>query len=435
MSFFRKFPLTSYDFPGDGSLTKIVDLFRNVEADFNKLDNSIAYSYYNIPDGARPDTASQLIYQTPDYYWTFFVVNDALNAGISAWPMSTQNFENYITQEYDKYGVLVMSGLIHIQVYNYWDENGLYHDLVSPWILTPQEMENRVNLQVGWSYDYSTIVVNHVTSKTSPYISTLCGIDFTEKTIPNSNIVLQDTTTSAFVTIMKYDSSMQQLWLNKGTIGSIVLPSPVTIAGTAVPRMTVINASGDTTGGGCQVEPILSGSDIIGFRILSCGNDYTLPPTQVAFVDTKTYVNGPLTVVSTLIDEDFISNIGAFTLTTINPYLTNDPLYTEMETNNTTWKTGLTTWLNNTVPGAIATQFLALENIILGRNAPNEYQTYSGQYVSAHDFLTGNFDSAIVTVLNYDYEQTFNDSKKRIRIVQPQYIKAFSQKFFTTLNA
>jgi hypothetical protein len=48
---------------------------------------------------------SQRLYRTPDLHWTFFLVNDFLHEGISAWPMSQEDLQQYITTHYNGYAI------------------------------------------------------------------------------------------------------------------------------------------------------------------------------------------------------------------------------------------------------------------------------------------------------------------------------------------
>jgi len=101
MSFFRQFPRAQYDILGNGVKYAIQDFTRFVSVPSTELDNLSIYQYYEIPDGARPDVVSSLLYSNPDYHWTFFLINDHLKRGYSEWPMSQHEFESYIDQEYD----------------------------------------------------------------------------------------------------------------------------------------------------------------------------------------------------------------------------------------------------------------------------------------------------------------------------------------------
>ena len=107
MGFFRQFPKTSYDFFNRGVNYKVTDIFRYVNVDYSFLDDVSTYSYYRIQNGERPDIVSQRLYGTPDYYWTFFIINDHLKEGIGNWPLPPELFEDYMNSEYS--GVAVTS--------------------------------------------------------------------------------------------------------------------------------------------------------------------------------------------------------------------------------------------------------------------------------------------------------------------------------------
>lgn len=107
MPFFQQFPKTLFDFESNGINTDIIDIFRFVKAQNLYTDNLSVYTYYQVKNGDRPDVVSNLLYKTPDYYWTFFVLNEHLKTGLSGWPMSPDAFEQYIEQEYT--GTVIMT--------------------------------------------------------------------------------------------------------------------------------------------------------------------------------------------------------------------------------------------------------------------------------------------------------------------------------------
>jgi len=289
MSFFRQFPTTTYDFGTlipNGSLdrlsqsrtlsgvaTNIVDLFRNVTVDPTKISSTISYQYYTIQNGDRPDTVSQLLYQDPDYYWTFFIINNRLKTGLSSWPMSHGQMESYLEQEYDSYSTSILTQEVIITGLGYLTSTGqsVFPDPNdSTWYLTPKEISNGVNLLPGQSY---------ITSNAHPNnLNFMGGID-----LINSNIRVQDSTSGALIEISMYDSNMNQLWLNKGTIGGIALFSlggDSTSPFTLIPNAVISQNSGQgQTGVGGEVEPILSSLGIItGFRLLNGGAGYVSIP-------------------------------------------------------------------------------------------------------------------------------------------------------------
>lgn len=101
MSYFKLFPKVGYDFNRDGVIQNVVDIFRHARPLQNFADNINTYRKFTIPDGARPDICSQKLYGTPEYYWTFFLINDFLHDGMASWPMSQQDLFSYIETEYN----------------------------------------------------------------------------------------------------------------------------------------------------------------------------------------------------------------------------------------------------------------------------------------------------------------------------------------------
>ena len=107
MSFFSQFPKIKYDINADGIKTDITDMFRHVDVKEGLLDNVINYTWYEIIEGERPDVVSNRLYGTPDYYWTFFVINESLKTGLNAWPKSYRQFDSMLEQDYADYSTLV----------------------------------------------------------------------------------------------------------------------------------------------------------------------------------------------------------------------------------------------------------------------------------------------------------------------------------------
>ena len=84
--YFKNFNRLYYKF-GDGespaifqNLTQYVDLIDQIKNNIN------FYEDYTIVAGDRPDTTSFRLYGSPEYYWTFFLLNDKLRE--SGWPIS-----------------------------------------------------------------------------------------------------------------------------------------------------------------------------------------------------------------------------------------------------------------------------------------------------------------------------------------------------------
>ena len=112
MSFFKQFPTQSYDFNRDGIIQQVVDIYRSVRVEGSSIDNPSLYLNYSIKDGERPDIVSQRLYNTPEYYWTFFVINEMLHDGMRAWPMSRTVMEDYLAEEYS--GVVITTNPVTV---------------------------------------------------------------------------------------------------------------------------------------------------------------------------------------------------------------------------------------------------------------------------------------------------------------------------------
>ncbi len=171
MSFFKQFPKIDYDLYDQTDLRSIVDLYRHVDVNDIGIDPFVSYTYYEINEGDRPDNVSQKLYGSTDYYWTFFIINDVLKSGLSAWPKSAQETEKYLTQEYDKYSVLTFSPYTQLFFNNFFDS------LASN----------------PFSYIFS---------------NTLNGIDMT-----HPYLRIRRKNTNAYARVSHYDSSMYQLYV------------------------------------------------------------------------------------------------------------------------------------------------------------------------------------------------------------------------------
>ena len=98
--FFNQFPKTLYSIENNAIQNVITDYFRYVDVIDRLAQSTYTYSTVDILDSERPDTVSHRLYDTPDYYWTFFIANDSLKDGISAWPKGDSEIKNYIANQY-----------------------------------------------------------------------------------------------------------------------------------------------------------------------------------------------------------------------------------------------------------------------------------------------------------------------------------------------
>jgi hypothetical protein len=114
VNYFNKFPKVAFDVNNDGLFSVLTDITKTVDINTIDEDKVTYYTFHEIQDGERPDSLSYKLYGTPQYYWTFFVVNDSLKAGLNnAWPLNSHAFESMIANEYDTYSAITFDPLLH----------------------------------------------------------------------------------------------------------------------------------------------------------------------------------------------------------------------------------------------------------------------------------------------------------------------------------
>lgn len=108
MSFFKQFPKLPVDINRDGVVDISTDFWRYVDIIDAFADDSFAYKKVRVPNEVRPDQLSNQLYGTPEFYWTFFILNDFLkDGGINAWAKGDQELDSYIKDAHDRFAVLV----------------------------------------------------------------------------------------------------------------------------------------------------------------------------------------------------------------------------------------------------------------------------------------------------------------------------------------
>lgn len=122
MSYFRNFTRELYDVFDDGNPQLITNLTMYSSTVQKQFDDISFYSYYTIADGSRPDNVSVTLYDTPNYYWTFFIVNDHLKNSYTDWPKSSADLREYTEAKYpniamtteDSFGRDNMAGKLYV---------------------------------------------------------------------------------------------------------------------------------------------------------------------------------------------------------------------------------------------------------------------------------------------------------------------------------
>lgn len=85
-NYFKYFPIIDYKFGNETSFAKFENLSVYADVIDQVADAVTAYEEYYILPNERPDQVSEKLYGTPDYHWTFFLMND--NIREQCWPLS-----------------------------------------------------------------------------------------------------------------------------------------------------------------------------------------------------------------------------------------------------------------------------------------------------------------------------------------------------------
>lgn len=98
MSYFKYFPKTAYKFgeePTDDAIQNI-SVYSNVVDQI--INNVSVYDDVDIFPGERPDQLSLRIYNTDQYYWTFYLMNPNVRA--NGWPLSPAKLNEKAVTDY-----------------------------------------------------------------------------------------------------------------------------------------------------------------------------------------------------------------------------------------------------------------------------------------------------------------------------------------------
>ena len=94
MKYFKDFQDVFYNFGNEAQPTLIQNISRYVDV-VDQIKDDIAFlTFYTIQEGFRPDQVSVQLYDTPLYYWTFYLLND--NIRQQGWPLNNTEFQAYI---------------------------------------------------------------------------------------------------------------------------------------------------------------------------------------------------------------------------------------------------------------------------------------------------------------------------------------------------
>ena len=100
-NYFRSIPSTSYDIWGTEprNYQSVTNIMKRVKFKPEVLEDISDYYPYFVRDGERPDIISYNHYETVAFAYLIILIND-IQDPIFDWPLSTQQFEQFIMNKY-----------------------------------------------------------------------------------------------------------------------------------------------------------------------------------------------------------------------------------------------------------------------------------------------------------------------------------------------
>ena len=89
-----------YDIKGDGNLKLLTDLFTRVKIRDKAFNVATLYDKYDVVSGEKPEDVAYRHFGNSQYHWVFLLTNNITDR-FYGWPLSEQEFEEYIKDKYD----------------------------------------------------------------------------------------------------------------------------------------------------------------------------------------------------------------------------------------------------------------------------------------------------------------------------------------------
>lgn len=102
--FFSYYPKIQYSLNDDLNEVKLVTniLFRfEMEEQFK--NNSLAYYFYNVNDGEKPEDIAYKVYGSSERHWIILMMNNIIDP-LSQWPLDYRTLVEYIIDKYENEG-------------------------------------------------------------------------------------------------------------------------------------------------------------------------------------------------------------------------------------------------------------------------------------------------------------------------------------------
>ena len=116
-NYFRSIPSINYDIWGTEPrhYQSVTNIMKRVKFKPEVLEDISEYYPYIVKDGERPDIISYNQYETVAFSYLILLIND-IQDPIFDWPLSTQQFEQYILNKYGSVNSAMMTTKYYYQI-------------------------------------------------------------------------------------------------------------------------------------------------------------------------------------------------------------------------------------------------------------------------------------------------------------------------------
>jgi len=109
--YFNNFPTTTYKFGNETYQSAFQNILTYVDIIDDIKDNLDFYQLYTIQN-ERPDQLSYKLYDNPEFYWTFFLMNDHIRR--QGWPLNGQAIQNRAMKVFSNTTVTTKDPLVDV---------------------------------------------------------------------------------------------------------------------------------------------------------------------------------------------------------------------------------------------------------------------------------------------------------------------------------
>ena len=112
MSYFNKFPLTTYDIKGDKVRKLLPDILRRVKLRTKIKSGGMLFDKYDVKENEKPEDVAYKWFGDAELHWVILMTNNITDRYYQ-WPMNQVQFAEFLT---DKYGAGNEDAVHHYEV-------------------------------------------------------------------------------------------------------------------------------------------------------------------------------------------------------------------------------------------------------------------------------------------------------------------------------